>query len=268
MILDEILAHKAAEVAASKEREPTTSVARRAAAAPQPLDFRAALDGPDIAVIAEIKRYSPARGALRLDLDAGAMAARYTDAGAAAISVLTDQQYFRGADADLIAVRDRVRLPLLRKDFVLDPYQVYEARALGADAVLLIVRALDTARLQVLAALAAELGMAALVEVHTAAELGVALEIGATLVGINNRDLSRMTIDLDTTARLRPRLPPVVTVVSESGISSPDDVRRLRSIGVDAVLIGSALVSAADPARLLHDLVVAATGAVKVPSRR
>jgi len=141
VILDEILAHKATELAARKAHEPESSVAARVAAAPPPLDFRAALHGPDLSVIAEVKRSSPARGALRLDMDAERVAADYAAAGAAAISVLTDERYFRGLDADLVAVRQRVQVPLLRKDFVIDHYQVYEARALRADAVLLIVRA-------------------------------------------------------------------------------------------------------------------------------
>ncbi len=255
MILDEILAHKATELAARKAHEPESSVAARVAAAPPPLDFRAALHGPDLSVIAEVKRSSPARGALRLDMDAARMAADYAAAGAAAISVLTDERYFRGLDADLVAVRQRVQVPLLRKDFVIDPYQVYEARALGADAVLLIVRALERRQIDELGRVAAGLGMAALVEVHTADELALAADIGATLIGINNRDLTTMTVDLETTARLLPLAPPGATMVSESGIKSPDDVLGLRQLGVDAVLVGEALVTAPQPSRLLAELV-------------
>ena len=255
MILDEILAHKATELAARKAHEPESSVAARVAAAPPPLDFRAALHGPDLSVIAEVKRSSPARGALRLDMDAERVAADYAAAGAAAISVLTDERYFRGLDADLVAVRQRVQVPLLRKDFVIDPYQVYEARALGADAVLLIVRALERRQIDELGRVAAGLGMAALVEVHTADELALAADIGATLIGINNRDLTTMTVDLETTARLLPLAPPGATMVSESGIKSPDDVRGLRQLGVDAVLVGEALVTAPQPSRLLAELV-------------
>ncbi len=255
MILDEILAHKATELAARKAHEPESSVAARAATAPPPLDFRAALHGPDLSVIAEVKRSSPARGALRLDMDAARMAADYAAAGAAAISVLTDERYFRGSDADLAAVRQRVQVPLLRKDFVIEPYQVYEARALGADAVLLIVRALERRQIDELGRVAAGLGMAALVEVHTADELALAADIGATLIGINNRDLTTMTVDLETTARLLPLAPPGATMVSESGIKSPDDVLGLRQLGVDAVLVGEALVTAPQPSRLLAELV-------------
>jgi indole-3-glycerol phosphate synthase len=148
--------------------------------------------------------------------------------------VLTDERYFKGSDADLTAVRAAVDVPVLRKDFVVDPYQVYEARALGADAVLLIVRALSRDEIVALSALADSLGMAALVEAHTAEEIGVALDAGATLLGINNRDLTRMVVDVATTERLRPLVPSGVTLVSESGIRTPDDITRLRVIGVDA----------------------------------
>ena len=264
MILDEILAHKAVELAARITREPLSSVAARAAAAPPPLDFRAALAGPDLAVIAEIKRSSPVAGALRPDLDAAATAARYVAAGAAAISVLTDERFFGGSDRDLLAARRAVGAPVLRKEFVVDPYQVHEARALGADAVLLIVRALGREQLAELAALAGELGMAALVEVHTERELAVALDLGSTLVGINNRDLTRMAVDLETTARLRPLVPPGVTVVGESGIRTPDDVRRLHRLGVDAVLVGAALVTADDPGARLGELVAAGRASAPV----
>jgi len=267
VILDEILAHKAREVAERKARESERSVAARAATAPRPLDFPAALAGSDVGVIAEIKRWSPAKGALRPELDASTMAARYVTAGAAAISVLTDERYFRGSDRDLVAVRERVRIPLLRKEFVIDPYQVYEARALGADAILLIVRAVRPGPLAVLARLAAELGMAALVEVHTEAELRVALEIGAALIGINNRDLTRMTVDLETTARLRPLVPAGTLVISESGIAAAEDIRRLRRVPVDGVLVGEALVTAEDPEQRLRELVAAGSGRPEADSR-
>ena len=255
MILDEILANKRAELAERKQTEPESALARRAAAAAPAGDFQAALAGPNLAVIAEVKRASPARGPLRIDMDAPAMAARYAEAGAAAISVLTDERYFQGSDQDLVAVRAAVGVPVLRKDFVVDAYQVYEARALGADAVLLIVRALESRLLRELAILAGELGMAALVEVHTPEELDTAAEIGATLIGINNRDLTRMTVDLSTTERLLARVPAGATVVSESGIRGAQDVRHLQTLGVDAVLVGEALVTADDPAERLRDLV-------------
>jgi indole-3-glycerol phosphate synthase len=257
MILDEILAHKVAEVAARKVRMPFELIAARAAAAPRARGFRMALGGAGVSVIAEVKRASPTKGDLRRDLDAPATAACYVEAGAAAISVLTDERYFRGSDADLNAVRDRVGVPLLRKDFVVEPYQVYEARALGADAVLLIVRALPANELVELMEVARSLGMDALVEVHTPQEAAIALDAGATLVGVNNRDLTRMSVDLGTTARLRPLVPAGITVVSESGIRTPGDVGALAAAGVDGVLVGEALVTADDAGRLLREMLAA-----------
>ena len=264
MILDEILAHKAVELAERAARAPIHALVEHAAAVPAALDIRAALAGPDLAVIAEIKRISPARGALRPGLDAAETARGYAEAGAAAISVLTDERFFGGSDRDLVAVRGAVSAPVLRKEFVIDPYQVYEARALGADAVLLIVQALGRARLAELAALVESLGMAALVEVHTVGELAVAADLGALLIGINNRDLTRMTVDLETTERLRPLVPPGVTVVAESGIRTADDVSRLRRLEVDAVLVGEALVTAEDPVERLGELVAAGRAEVSV----
>ena len=257
MILDEILAHKRTEVAERTARFSEAAVVERAKAAPPARDFRAALTRPGVAIISEIKRQSPAKGALRLDMDAPTMARTYAAAGAAAISVLTDEKYFKGSDADLIAVREAVDVPVLRKDFVVDPYQVYEARALGADAVLLIVRALTRDDIVELSALADSLGMAALVEAHTAEEIETALDAGATLLGINNRDLTRMVVDVATTERLRPLVPSGVTLVSESGIRTADDVARLRLIGVDAALVGEALVTAPDAGALLGALLAA-----------
>ena len=257
MILDEILAHKRGVVAEQKARVSEEAIRERASAAPPARDFRAALSRPGVSIIAEIKRQSPAKGALRLDMDAPTMARTYAAAGAAAISVLTDEQYFKGSDADLVAVRAAVDVPVLRKDFVVDAYQVYEARALGADAVLLIVRALTRDELVELGALARSLGMAALVEAHTAEEVRIALDAGATLLGINNRDLTRMVVDVATTERLRPLVSSGVTLVSESGIRSADEVARLRAIGVDAALVGEALVTAPDAGALLGAMVAA-----------
>jgi len=257
MILDEILEHKRGEVAERKARLPLAVVVRRAHGAAPALDFVAALSGPDVAIVAEIKRQSPAKGALKLDMDAATMATTYAEAGASAISVLTDERFFRGTDADLRAVRQAVRVPVLRKDFVVDPYQVHEARMLGADAVLLIVRALAPSEIAELSELARSLGMAALVEAHTAEEIATALDAGATLLGINNRDLTSMVVDVATTERLRPLVPEGVTLVSESGIRAADDVARLRHIGVDAALIGEALVTAPDSGGLLRSLLAA-----------
>ena len=252
MILDEILDNKRREVAQRIKRDPIERVAERAAVAPKARDFAGALRQPGVSIIAEIKRQSPAKGALRLDMDAPTMAATYADAGAACISVLTDEKYFKGSDADLVAVRQRVSVPVLRKDFVVSPYQVYEARALGADAVLLIVLALRPAEILEMSRLAQALGMAALVEVHSKEELGVALDVGADVIGINNRDLTRMVTDLETTARLRPLVPSGVTLVSESGIRTAEDIAWLAGLGVDAALVGESLVTAPDAAVLLR----------------
>jgi indole-3-glycerol phosphate synthase len=183
-----------------------------------------------------------------------ALAREYERCGAAAISVLTDEQFFQGSLDDLRVVRKKVNLPVLRKDFVLDPYQVYQARAAGADAILLIVAALSDDALQTLHRLSADLGMAALVEVHNVAELERALKIGPRIVGVNNRDLRTFEVDLETTARLRPLLAAGVTLVSESGIQSQADVARIESFGADAILVGEALVRAQDVGGKIEEL--------------
>jgi indole-3-glycerol phosphate synthase len=257
MILDDILANKRREVAERIKREPIERLAQRAAQTPKARDFAGALRIPGVSIISEIKRQSPAKGALRLDMDAPTMAATYAGAGASCISVLTDEKYFKGSDADLVAVRQRVSVPVLRKDFVVSSYQVYEARALGADAVLLIVLALTPSELVELSKFAAALGMAALIEVHSEAELQVALDAKATLIGINNRDLTRMVTDLETTAKLRPLVPSGVTLVSESGIRTADDIAWLAGLDVDAALIGESLVTAPDAAELLRSFIAA-----------
>jgi len=257
VILDDILANKRLEVTARIAQTPQAVVAERAAAAAPPLDFLGALQKPGVSIISEIKRQSPAKGALNLDMDAPTMAATYADAGASCISVLTDEKYFKGSDADLIAVRQRVGVPILRKDFVISSYQIYEARAIGADAVLLIVLALNRAEIIALSNLADSLGMAALVEVHSEDELKIALDCGSDLIGINNRDLTRMVTDVQTTAKLRPFVPSGVTVVSESGIRTPDEIAWLRDLGVDAALIGESLVTAPDAGVLLQEMLEA-----------
>lgn len=250
-VLDNILAHKVEEIAARKARASAATVIAAAQAAPPPRDMRAAVRRDTVALIAEIKRASPSRGVLLADFDPVALATVYVAHGAAAISVLTDERFFGGHLAHLTAVRAAGGVPVLRKDFVLDPYQVYEARAAGADAVLLIVAALDDARLTDLHALTVDLGMAALVEVHDEAELERALALGAPLIGVNNRDLRTFTVDLATTERLARLVPPDVTLVAESGIFSAADVRRMARAGAHAVLVGEALVTAPDvPARV------------------
>jgi indole-3-glycerol phosphate synthase len=205
-------------------------------------------------VIAECKRRSPSRGVLRADYDAASIAERYEANGAAAVSVLTEPTFFDGSLDDLRAVRSHVGVPLLRKDFIVDPYQVLEARAAGADAVLLIVGAVEPATFRALYAHAGDLGLAALVEVHQPAELDIALSAGPRVVGVNNRDLSTLEVDLSTAARLVDQIPDGVVAVAESGLRSPADARRLRDAGYDAFLIGEYLVTAPDPGQALREL--------------
>jgi indole-3-glycerol phosphate synthase len=254
-ILDEIIRWKRDEVARQKRVRPLEAVQAEMALAPSPRDLVAALRAPGVSLIAEIKRASPSRGLLRPNLDPAALARAYETNGAAAISVLTDAHFFGGDLEHLRTVRRTVGLPVLRKDFVLDPYQVYEARAAGADALLLIVAALSDGDLQSLYQLTRELGMAALVEVHNAAELERALEIKPRIVGINNRDLRTFRVNLETTARLRLLVPADVILVAESGIHTPIDVARLAAIGADAMLVGESLVRAEDVGAKVRELV-------------
>ena len=248
-LLEEIMAHKRQEVAESKANLPFGEVRRRADERPAAVDFvealRTASSNP--ALIAEVKRASPSRGVLRADLDPVRLAKIYRDNGAAAVSVLTDQRYFQGRLDDLRAIADRFDgIPLLRKDFICDPYQVYEARGAGAAAVLLIVAALTQDTLAELYHLVDQCGMAALIEVHNEAELERALDLSPELIGINNRDLRDFSIDLRTTVRLRAMIPQETCVVAESGIHTPEDVARVYAAGADAILVGESLVRADD----------------------
>jgi len=254
-ILEEIIAWKRDEIVRHKRARPAEVVRAGAALAPPPRDFAAALRSPGVSLIAEVKRASPSKGLLCHDFDAVALARVYEDNGAAAISVLTDQPFFQGSLDHLRAVRQNVRLPVLRKDFILDPYQIYESRFAGADAVLLIVAALNDGDLKALYQLVHELGMAALVEVHNEAELERALQISPRIVGINNRDLRTFEVDLETTARLRPLIPTEVILVAESGVHTRADVARLAAIGADAMLVGQALVQAPDIGHKVRELV-------------
>ena len=243
-ILDEIVAHKYVELAQRKRQCSLDAVQAGAVRAAPPRDLVAALRRPGVSLIAEVKRASPSKGPIRSHLDPADVARTYRDAGAAAISVLTDERYFQGSLDDLRAVRQSVDLPLLRKEFIVDPYQVYEARAAGADAVLLIVSALSDADLAALHRLVHTLGMAALVEVHDEGELRRALAVQPRIVGVNNRDLRTFTVDLGTTARMRPLVPAGVALVAESGIRGRADVARLSEIGADAMLVGESLLRA------------------------
>jgi indole-3-glycerol phosphate synthase len=251
-IHERIGAAKRAEVAAAKKR--ITDIKARAAAAPPVRDFLAALRAKQPAVIAEIKRASPSRGVLRADYDPAAIAKSYENAGAACMSVLTDMEFFQGAPEHLTQARSACGLPALRKDFLIDPYQVYEARALGADCVLLIVACLDDARMRELESLAHKVGMAVLVEVHDAAELARALKLKTPLIGINNRNLRSFETRLETTIELLPRIPPGRLVITESGILSKTDVARMRQNGVHAFLVGEAFMRAPDPGAELKTL--------------
>ena len=256
MILDEILAHKRQEVAERRAQRPLAALAeaRRPDAS---RGFAQSLRQPGVSVIAEFKRKSPSGGSLRPDATPADIARLYAASGAAAMSVLTDARYFGGSDDDLLAARRASPLPLLRKEFVIDAYQVYEARAIGADAVLLIVRALAEAELRSLLALAAELQLDALVETHSEQEVRRALDAGATLVGVNNRDLDTLRTDVSLAPRLRPLVPPECVFVAESGISSAEQIASLRDAGVDAVLIGESLLRAPKPGDKLAALVTA-----------
>ncbi len=256
MILDEILGHKRAELAAARVREAPEKLARRAEEMTEPLrDFAAAIArGPEPRVIAEVKRRSPSRGEIRADFDPVVCARAYAEGEAAAISVLTDETFFGGHLDFLAAVRGAVSVPLLRKDFVIDAYQVDEARVAGADAVLLIAAALAPDALANLRERAEKLGLCALVEVHDEAELDAALAAHARVIGINNRDLRTFETDLAVTERLAPRVPEGVVVVAESGIFTRTDMARLAASGAQAFLIGESLMREADMAGALRRL--------------
>jgi indole-3-glycerol phosphate synthase len=257
-ILDTIIARKHEEIVARRAVTPLAAVVAAAQAAPATRGFHAALearigDGAP-AVIAEIKKASPSKGIIRADFDPAALAQRYAASGAACLSVLTDADFFQGKDADLLAARAAVELPVLRKDFVVDPYQVYETRALGADCMLLIVAALDIMRLTELYHLGRGLGLDVLIEVHDEAELDAALALQPRLVGINNRDLKTFATRLAVTWRLLERIPAAVRVVTESGIHTRADVLAMREHGVEAFLVGEAFMRATDPGAALQEL--------------
>ena len=257
-ILERILARKAEEVAERRARTPLAALEAQAAAMPEPRDFIGALEARIAAgrpaVIAEIKKASPSKGVIRPDFRPADIARSYERGGAACLSVLTDIDFFQGADAYLQEARAACSLPVLRKDFVIDPYQVVEARALGADCILLIAAALDDAALMELTLLASELDLAALVEVHDAVELERALDLPTALIGVNNRNLRDFSVLLDTTLQLRDRVGDERLLVTESGILAPADVAKMRANGVDAFLVGEAFMRAEDPGEALRQL--------------
>jgi indole-3-glycerol phosphate synthase len=259
-VLDRIMAVKRAEVLAAKQRVPPAKIEDLARNAGAVRDFVAALrkkiDSGKSAVIAEIKRASPSRGLLREHFDPAEIARSYEAGGAACLSVLTDREFFQGALEHLAAARVACALPVLRKDFIFDPYQVYEARAMGADCILLIAACLSLDEMKSLEPAAETLGMAVLVEVHNPAELQAALQLRTPLVGINNRDLRTFETRLEATLNLLPKVPRDRIVITESGIASSNDVARMRAQGVNAFLIGEAFMRATNPGaalRLLFD---------------
>ena len=253
-ILDRILEAKRSEIAAAKVRAPLAELERKVKAAGAPRDFVGALRAHEPAVIAEIKKASPSRGVLREDFDPAAIARSYERSGAACLSVLTDERFFQGAAAHLAAAKGACTLPVLRKDFVIEPYQVWESRAMGADCILLIAACLAKGEMRELERLAHELDMAVLVEVHDGAELEVGLELATPLIGINNRNLKSFETRLETTLELLPRIPRNRIVVTESGILSSGDVSRMRNAGIRAFLVGEAFMRAADPGAALSQL--------------
>jgi indole-3-glycerol phosphate synthase len=265
--LDKILNRTRADMEERRTRVPLDELKARCREQRPPRDFMGAVrrehdpnrrrQGP-IRVIAEVKKASPSKGVIRPDFVPVDLARGYAGGGADAISVLTDTPFFQGSLEHLTAIRSAVKLPILRKDFHLDPYQVWEARAAGADAVLLILAALGPSALGELLGLSRELGLAALVEVHTAAELETALGCGVDLVGINNRDLKSFEVSLDTTFALLPHVSPGVILLSESGISHTEEVARLAEAGVDGILVGEGLLRHPDVGRALRELVGAA----------
>jgi indole-3-glycerol phosphate synthase len=257
-ILERIMAAKRAEVAAAKAAVSPSSIEKLAGQSPPARDFVDALQKKIVsgkaAVIAEIKRASPSRGVLRENFDPAQIARSYETGGAACLSVLTDREFFQGAPEHLSVARAACALPVLRKDFVFDPYQVLEARAMGADCILLIAACLSAEEMQALESAASALGMAVLVEVHDATELDAALELRTPLVGINNRDLRTFETRLETTLALLEHVPEDRIVVTESGIASREDVARMRGRGVNAFLVGEAFMRAPDPGGALRAL--------------
>ena len=256
-VLDSIIEGVRADVAAREAIVSMAEVKAAAEAAPPPLDALAALRAPDIAVIAEVKRASPSRGQLANIADAAELARAYQSGGARVISVLTEERRFHGSLADLDAVRAAVRIPVLRKDFIIRPYQIHEARAHGADMLLLIVAALEQPALESMLERTESLGMTALVEVHTEEEADRALQAGAKVIGVNARDLKTLEVDRDCFARIAPGLPSNVIRVAESGVRGRADLLAYAGAGADAVLVGEGLVTSGDPRGAVADLVTA-----------
>ena len=256
-VLDSILEGVCADVAAREARMSMADVKAAAEAAPAPRDVLSALRAPGIAVIAEVKRASPSRGQLAPIADPAELARAYENGGARVISVLTEERRFKGSLADLDAVRAAVSIPVLRKDFIVRPYQIHEARAHGADMLLLIVAALDQPALVSMLDRTESLGMTALVEVHTEEEADRALQAGAKVIGVNARDLKTLDVDRDCFGRIAPGLPTNIIRIAESGVRGPADLLAYAGAGADAVLVGEGLVTSGDPRSAVADLVTA-----------
>jgi indole-3-glycerol phosphate synthase len=256
-VLDDIIDGVRADLAARQEMAPLERLKEAAAKAPSPRDVMAALGGTEVAVIAEVKRASPSKGALAAIADPAGLAVDYEAGGARVISVLTEQRRFGGSLEDLAAVREVVQVPVLRKDFVVSSYQLWEARAYGADLVLLIVAALEQNALVSLVERAVSIGLVPLVEVHTEAELDRAMEAGARVLGINARNLATLEVDRGVFARIAPRVPDGVIKIAESGVRGPHDLLAYAAAGADAVLVGESLVTGKDPRSAVADLVTA-----------
>jgi indole-3-glycerol phosphate synthase len=254
MILDQIVAAKRREIASLKKTTPLARLQEVINDLPPTRDFRQAINHRPCAVIAEVKRSSPSKGRIREQFDPVQIASIYQEHGAQAVSILTDEQFFEGKGDYLAAIKKAISLPLLRKDFIIDAYQIYETRVLGGDALLLIASILEQRQLLEYIQLAEQLGLAPLVEVHTKAELGKALAAGAEIIGINNRDLKTFSTDLKRTLELAPMIPKGTIVVTESGISSRKDIELLMGAGVHCFLIGEALMRAADIGAKLREL--------------
>ena len=255
-ILQDIVEAKKKELACLKQTTPLSLLQRQVKDLPASAgrDFRKALNSGPCAIIAEVKKHSPSKGSLREDIDPVALAVVYEKSGAAAISVLTEREFFHGSPEYLVEIRKRVSIPVLRKDFIIDPYQIYETKLLGADALLLISGLLAEKRLREYIETARSLGIWPLVEVHTSADLQIALAAGAEIIGINNRDLQTFRTDLNHSVSLASQVPQDLTLISESGIATRDDVAVLMRAGIHAFLIGEAFVKAAEPGRKLREL--------------
>lgn len=247
-MLDEILENKYKEVAEKIRLKPLQEIQAKLAEARSPRPFYEALNQPGISLIAEVKEKSPSKGTFREQYNPLELARIYSEHGARAISVLADKMFFGGGAeiVELIANDEQVHIPVMYKEFIIDPYQIYEARSVGADAVLMIVRAIDPSQLKEMIGLAHELGMQALVECFTEEETQRAVEAGAAIIGINNRDLQSFDVDLKRSERIRSGLPAATLTVSESGLSTPDDARQAEQLGFDAMLVGEALLKASD----------------------